>query len=218
MKKRHFPFSLLLLFLSLYFDCFFLGFVQTAMTNLVSLNYPGKLKTDWIGAATYEMNQKSVLTPTITGSAILMKPCFSVKGNKKRQTGNLYVSLETKKWFQHSSSVFKSNHFSILPALPFLFLFMLNGQLLLHPQRRWQVEQQLSSCRHFAAHSLLLVAKNFSSLWCSSLWRTCEVSSTKPSLFYCNCTNGAKEAKKVRRTSSIPHYFQNTDMHVSLLN
>jgi len=71
------------------------------------------------------------------------------------------------------------------------------------------VEQQLSSCRHLAACSLLLVAENFSSLWRSSLWRTLEVSSTKPSLFYCNCPNGAKQAKNVRRTSSILHYFQN---------
>lgn len=154
----------------------------------------------------------------ISGSSVLTKPWFSVKGNKKRQTGNLCVSLETKKWFQHCSSVFESNHFSILPALPFHFLFMLNWQLLLHPQRGWQVEQQLSSCRHLAACSLLLVAENFSSLWCSSLWRTWEASSTKPSLFYCICTSGAKEAKKVRRTSSVPHYFQNTDMHVYLLN
>ena len=64
MKKRYFPFSLLLLFLSLYFDCVFLGFVQTVMTNLVSLMYPGRLKTDWIGAATHKMKQKSVLTTT----------------------------------------------------------------------------------------------------------------------------------------------------------
>lgn len=95
----------------------------------------------------------------ISGSSILMKPWFSIKRNKKRQTGNLCVSLETKKWFQHSSSVFKSNHFSVLPALPFLFLFMLNWQLLLHPQKGWQVEQQLSSCRHLAACSLLLVLR-----------------------------------------------------------
>lgn len=100
--------------------------------------------------------------------------------------------------------MFKSNHFSILPALPFfLFLFMLNWQLLLHPQRGWQVEQQLSSCRLLAACSLLLVAVNYSLLWCSSLWRTREVNSTKPSLFHHNFTKGAKEAKKVRTSCII---------------
>lgn len=96
MKKGYFPFSLLL-FLSLYFDCFFLGFVQTVVTNVVSLKYPGKLKTDWIGAATHKMNHKICSHAyKESSSSILMKPWFSVTGNKKRQAGNLCVLLETK--------------------------------------------------------------------------------------------------------------------------
>lgn len=144
-----------------------------------------------------------------------MKPCFSVTGNKANREP--LCLTRNKNWFQHSSSVLKSNQLSILPALPFLFLSCWTDNFYsIHREAdRWNSSWAAAGIWLPVACCWWLRTSLHSGV---HPWRTLELRSTKRSLFYCNCPNSTREGKKVRRTLSIAHYFQNVDSHVSLLD